>query len=131
MKLRSFLADFDDDVEYRLTFTARNHGNRCEPSGRELFRSVAFMREGDWQRSQFVVSHATQQAQRHLESLVRADLRESPYDEVGRVTCTLTERVLTLTGRVSSYYLKQIAQRIALKRLNGIGTVLNELQVER
>ena len=89
------------------------------------------MREGDWQRSQFVVPHATQQAQRHLESLVRADLRESPYDEVGRVACTLTERVLTLTGRVSSYYLKQIAQRIALKRLNGIGTVVNELQVER
>jgi osmotically-inducible protein OsmY len=88
------------------------------------------MRQGDWQQSQFTQSHATQHAQRHLESLVRADLRQSPYDEVGRVTCTLKERVLTLTGRVSSYYLKQIAQRIALARLNGTASVVNELQVE-
>jgi osmotically-inducible protein OsmY len=67
--------------------------------------------------------------QRHLESLVRADLRRSSYDEVGRVTCTLNDRVLTLTGRVSSYYLKQVAQRIVLDRLEGIVTVVNELQV--
>jgi hypothetical protein len=88
------------------------------------------MRQGDWQQSQLMESHATPHAQRHLESLVRADLRQSPYDEVGRVTCTLKERVLTLTGRVSSYYLKQIAQRIALARLNGMVTVVNELEVE-
>jgi hypothetical protein len=42
----------------------------------------------------------------------------------------LNERVLTLTGRVSSYYLKQIAQRIALDRLDGTATVVNELHVE-
>ena len=88
------------------------------------------MRQRDWRQSQFTQSHAAQHAQRHLESLVRADLRQSPYDEVGRVTCTLKERVLTLTGRVSSYYLKQIAQRIALARLNGTASVVNELQVE-
>jgi hypothetical protein len=88
------------------------------------------MRQGDWKRSELLQPHAAQQAQRHLESLVRADLRKSSYDEVGRVTCTLNERVLTLTGRVSSYYLKQIAQRIALDRLKGTVTVVNELQVE-
>jgi osmotically-inducible protein OsmY len=88
------------------------------------------MRQGDWNQLRLMDSHATQHARRHLESLVRADLRESPYAEMGRVTCTLKERVLTLTGRVSSYYLKQIAQRIALARLNGAVTVANELQVE-
>jgi len=96
----------------------------------EVLRSVAFIRQADGQQSQIMKSHATQHAQRHLESLIRDDLRQSPYDEVGRVTCTLKERVLTLTGRVSSYYLKQIAQRIALARLNGMVTVVNELQVE-
>jgi osmotically-inducible protein OsmY len=71
-----------------------------------------------------------EQGQRHLESLVRADLRRSSYDEVGRVNCTLHDHVLTLTGRVSSYYLKQVAQRIVLDRLEGIAAIVNELQVE-
>jgi hypothetical protein len=72
---------------------------------------------------------AVEESQRHLESLIRADLRRSAYDEVGRVTCTLDDRVLTLSGRVSSYYLKQVAQRIVLDRLEGTVTVVNELQV--
>ncbi len=94
------------------------------------------MRHGDWKQPEFWKSaeslkrHVAQQPDRYLESLIRADLRKSSYDEVGRVTCTLNERVLTLTGRVSSYYLKQIAQRIALDRLDGTATVVNELHVE-
>jgi osmotically-inducible protein OsmY len=94
------------------------------------------MRHGAWKQPEFWKSaellkcHVAQQPDRHLESLIRADLRKSSYDEVGRVTCTLNERVLTLTGRVSSYYLKQIAQRIALDRLDGTETVVNELQVD-
>jgi hypothetical protein len=70
------------------------------------------------------------QAERHLESLVRADLRQAPYNELGRVTCTLRDRVLTLKGRVSSYYLKQIAQRIVLDRLEGRMNVVNNLEVK-
>lgn len=85
------------------------------------------MRRGDGKRLEFVDSLAVR---RHLESLVRSDLRKSPYDDVGRLKCTLNESVLTLTGRVSTYYLKQIAQRIALVRLEGTATVVNELQVE-
>jgi osmotically-inducible protein OsmY len=113
------------------TFAARNLGIGASVSGQEFFfRSVAFMRQGDRKRSELLQPHAAQQAQRHLEALVRADLRKSSYDEVGRVTCTLHERVLTLSGRVSTYYLKQIAQRIALDRLKGAGTVVNELRVE-
>jgi hypothetical protein len=95
-----------------------------------VFRGVAFMRQGDGKRSELVAFHAARKAQRHLESLVREDLRQSSYDEVGRVTCVLNEGLLTLSGRVSSYYLKQIAQRIALKRIDGTATVVNELRVE-
>ncbi len=70
------------------------------------------------------------QAERHWETLVRADLRQAPYNELGRVTCTLRHGVLTLHGRVSSYYLKQIAQRIALDRVEGRANVINELEVD-
>ena len=70
------------------------------------------------------------QAERHLETLVRSDLRQAPYNELGRVTCTLREGVLTLHGRVSSYYLKQIAQRIVLDRVEGRTTLINQLEVE-
>jgi hypothetical protein len=38
--------------------------------------------------------------------------------------------VLTLNGCVSSYYLKQIAQRTVLDRLERRATVVNELEVE-
>ncbi len=70
------------------------------------------------------------QAARHLEALVRADLRQASYHELARVTGTLQDGVLILKGRVSSYYLKQIAQRIVLDRLEGRTTVVNNLEVE-
>ncbi|HET6326249.1 MAG TPA: BON domain-containing protein [Planctomycetaceae bacterium] len=72
---------------------------------------------------------AARQGQRLVESQVRADLRQSSYGEVRRVTCTLKEGVLTLSGQVPSYYLKQIAQRIALARVDETVTVVNELEV--
>ncbi len=46
------------------------------------------------------------------------------------MTGTLQDGVLILKGRVSSYYLKQIAQRIVLDRLEGRTTVVNNLEVE-
>ena len=83
-------------------------------------------------RDTFATEHASaaEQGRRHLESLVRADLRRSTYAEVGRITCSLNGDVLTLRGCVSSYYLKQVAQRIVLDRLEGIATIVNELQVD-
>jgi osmotically-inducible protein OsmY len=75
-------------------------------------------------------SHAAQSPDRLLESVVRADLHRSSYHELGRVICTVHESVLTLTGRVSSYYLKQIAQRIAFGSLKGTVKIVNELKVE-
>ena len=88
------------------------------------------MRHREGNRLEFVVFQAAQKAQRDLEMLVREDLRRSPYNEVARVSCTMNEGVLTLSGRVRSYYLKQIAQRVALDRVSGTATVVNDLRVE-
>jgi hypothetical protein len=37
-------------------------------------------------------------------------LRQSPYSELHYVFCNFHDGILTLRGRVSSYYLKQLAQ---------------------
>jgi osmotically-inducible protein OsmY len=88
------------------------------------------MRIGDWKRMELLESHAAQSPDRLLETVVRAELHHSVYHEITRVTCTVHEQVLTLTGRVSSYYLKQIAQRIAFGSLKGTVKIVNELKVE-
>jgi hypothetical protein len=64
-----------------------------------------------------------------LEADVEAQLRQSCYPAVRRVTCRLHDGVLTLRGRVSSYYLKQIAQTLAHDRLRGAARVHNALDV--
>ncbi len=79
-------------------------------------------------RSELMEFQAARQGEKHVESLVRADLRRSTY-EVGRVICTFKQGVLTLSGHVSSYYLKQIAQGIALAQVDETVTVVNELEV--
>lgn len=66
---------------------------------------------------------------RHLELLVRADFARSPYRDLKRVTCSLENDVLVLSGRVASYYLKQLAQSLALDRVAGKIMVQNDLQV--
>jgi osmotically-inducible protein OsmY len=65
-----------------------------------------------------------------MEDRVRTELVKSPYGAIRAVSCRVNDGVLTLSGSVPSYYLKQIAQRLALNAL-GEGTVLvNQLQVE-
>ena len=55
-------------------------------------------------------------------------LRCSCYLELHLVSCDFHEGVLTLRGRVPSFYLKQIAQTLILN-LNGVGAVNNRLEV--
>lgn len=66
----------------------------------------------------------------HQKLLDAADqrLRVSPYLELRRVTCSFHEGVLTLTGHVSSYYLRQIAQTL-LRGLAGVQAIDNRLAV--
>jgi osmotically-inducible protein OsmY len=92
--------------------------------------SVTSMRIGNAKRMESLESYAAQSPDRILESFVRAALHESSYHEMARVRCTVQERVLTLTGRVSCYYLKQIAQRIAFDSLKGTAKIVNHLKVE-
>ena len=65
-------------------------------------------------------------------SLVQAEaqsrLRESGYHELHFVSCDFHEGVLTLRGRVSSFYLKQVAQEM-IRRLDSAEEINNRLEV--
>ncbi len=65
-----------------------------------------------------------------FEALVRTELLKSPYGAIRTVSCQMNDGVLTLTGCVPSYYLKQVAQRLALNVLQNLAVVVNQLQVE-
>ena len=55
-------------------------------------------------------------------------LRKSGYHELHLVWCDFHEGVLTLRGRVSSFYLKQVAQEL-IRRLDCVEEVNNRLEV--
>ena len=71
--------------------------------------------------SPMVRSQAVQEA-------AQARVRQSPYRDVRNVACNFHEGVLTLRGRVSSYYLKQIAQTLVL-RMQCVDEVNNRIEV--
>ncbi|MDX2035860.1 MAG: BON domain-containing protein [Isosphaeraceae bacterium] len=60
----------------------------------------------------------------------RVRLRSSPYLSVRSVACVADEAGVRLTGRLPSYYLKQIAQEAAFS-VAGETPVFNEVVVER
>ena len=55
-------------------------------------------------------------------------LHQSAYSPLRQVKCQVHGQVLTICGRVPSYYLKQVAQTL-LGGLDGIGTIDNRLDV--
>lgn len=55
-------------------------------------------------------------------------LAASRYGELSRISCDFHEGVLTLRGRVSSFYLKQIAQSV-VRHVPGVELVVNHLEV--
>jgi osmotically-inducible protein OsmY len=59
---------------------------------------------------------------------VERELRESPYLSLRRIKCEYHEGVLTLRGNVSTYYVKQLAQTIALRNKN-VDEVANRINV--
>jgi len=64
------------------------------------------------------------------EELVRlkAGLSQSRYPQVREVDISLTSKGVVLTGTVSSFYMKQMAQE-TLRSLNGDHRICNELKV--
>jgi osmotically-inducible protein OsmY len=58
----------------------------------------------------------------------RERLRQSPHAAVRAVSCEFERGVLRLRGRLSSYYLKQVAQE-TVAHLSGVTDVVNEVAV--
>jgi osmotically-inducible protein OsmY len=55
-------------------------------------------------------------------------LRRSPYIELRLISCEVCDGVLTLRGRVPTYYLKQVAQYM-VDGLPGVQKIDNDLEV--
>jgi osmotically-inducible protein OsmY len=66
--------------------------------------------------------------ERMVEMMAEARLARSPYHELSRVWCRFGEGVLTLRGRVSTYYLKQVAQH-TVRQIDGVTQIDNRLRV--
>lgn len=61
---------------------------------------------------------------------VRASLGRLSYQQLNDVDCSVDgNNNVTLTGNLKSYYLKQIAQAIAIK-VPGVGQVNNQILVK-
>ena len=63
-----------------------------------------------------------------IQAEAQSRLRRSGYHELRLVSCEFHEGVLTLRGRVSSYYLKQVAQEL-VRQVDGAEEVNNRLEV--
>ena len=59
---------------------------------------------------------------------VEGRFRQSGYLALRDITCEVQGGVLSLRGRLSSFYLKQIAQAIAIEA-DGVRAVINEIEV--
>ena len=69
-------------------------------------------------------------ATRHpLEVEAEGRLRHAGYSPLRQLACHIHGRVLTILGRVPSYYMKQVAQSLLLE-LDGIEAIDNQLDVE-
>ncbi|NUQ63337.1 MAG: BON domain-containing protein [Pirellulales bacterium] len=55
-------------------------------------------------------------------------MQNASYAALRNVTCEYTHGVLTLHGKVPSYYQKQLAQE-TVRRIDGIRQIINEIEV--
>ena len=75
------------------------------------------------------VAETQAERDRMLESQATAELHNSAYHAVRRVSCEVRDSTLTLRGRLPSFYLKQIAQTV-VRRIDGIVMIDNEVEVD-
>ena len=64
-----------------------------------------------------------------VEARVHASLEHGCYEGLRRLQFKLLDGVLTLRGRVSSYYYKQLAQELVRSRWKGAFDIRNEVEV--
>ena len=62
-------------------------------------------------------------------ALAMERLRKSPYKAMRRVSCECKHGVLSLRGRLFSFYEKQVAQE-TVARIDGVTQVVNEVEVD-
>ena len=67
---------------------------------------------------------------KQLEPLVRTVLRQSPISALRTIDVSVSEDALVLSGRVGSYYYKQMAQHAASAVAVG-RDIINQIEVER
>ena len=79
------------------------------------------------QRAEWMSERA--EADGRLESTATDLLRHSPYAAVRLVACAVCDGVITLTGRVPTYYLKQLAQVPIVHKFHGRVIVENRVVV--
>lgn len=56
-------------------------------------------------------------------------LSRSPYPVLGRLECDYHDGVLILSGRVRSFYEKQVAQE-SVRSVEGVHQIVNDVEVE-
>ena len=60
--------------------------------------------------------------------LAKSAFREIGYQQLNSITCEMKGDELVLSGNLNSFYLKQVAQSVAVK-IPGVGSVRNEIVV--
>jgi hypothetical protein len=64
------------------------------------------------------------------EFLIREEFQNSAYGALRLVSCQVDEGLITLSGSVPSYYLKQVAQWHAQNAVSHAAVIVNQLRVE-
>lgn len=63
-----------------------------------------------------------------MERVAKTRLAQTGYPRLKEVECSYQDGTMTLRGRVSSYYLKQLAQE-ALRNVTHVRRLINHLEV--
>jgi hypothetical protein len=80
---------------------------------------------------QFEVNDSTLEPMETIDDTVRSCFQRSPYLPLRHVTCGFHNGVLTLWGRVPTFYLKQLAQKLAASVATpDVRSICNELKVD-
>jgi hypothetical protein len=67
--------------------------------------------------------------QTSLQAVAERALRTGPYPAFKKLSCDYQGGVLVLRGCLPSYYLKQIAQEVVARLVQGMGRLDNQIQV--
>ena len=76
------------------------------------------------------VSRSADHDSHPIEAEARKRLHATGYTCLDRIDCRFSHGVLTLSGRVVSYYQKQVAQTAVLS-LEGVDQIANEIEVRK